>query len=577
MKRFVALSWVCGVLILAPRVVFAEPAFLVDPYLQSPSVEGMTVMWETGDSDNRLEYWSDGNPPVSVSASAVPGRQIYFVTLSGLESHTLYNYRVATSGGVSPAYRFKTWPSDGDGVTDFKLVAFSDSQGNWPARLQDLCENGVIDKECSGGVAENCAQDIAGILITGDLVSDGDNVDQWRDEFFGRCKALFHYVPVLPAMGNHDDPFVHYLEYFTLPENGDILRGEDYYFMDHLNVRLITLNSNIFWPAQRTWFDNLLEDTRWDPRIDHVITQFHHACKSEIWPSGQDLQACGYVRKLESFSSDTGKPSAHLFGHTHAYSRGQSRDVPHLWVNVATSAGDVDYWEEGGEPAVDHQEFQLTYHEYGFVVWHFTSGASPTLRLVRRSGGDDFDTFGYTDETIRDEISLEAANLPPVPPDAVSPVGGTVNPGTVVLRASAFLDPDGDGHLESHWQVTTTAGDYSAPVVDAWGNDTRFENIFKDVDTQAGVDITAYTANLFSADTPYYWRVRYRDEHLEWSDWSEEASFSTGPAVAWGAASVAGAGGRPAVSVGLNATLVFLLPAGALWWIGRRQRPALSE
>jgi len=562
--------WVCSFLAFTAHAVGAAPAFLVEPYLQSPAVDGMTVMWETGDSDNQLEYWKDGDPPVSVSASVVPGRVIYFVALSGLESNTVYNYRVLTSGGTGETYRFKTWPAEGDGVTNFKLVGISDSQGNWPDRLQDICENGMIDKECTDGLVENCPDDIAGILITGDLVSTGSQVDQWRDEFFAPCKTLYHYIPILPAIGNHDDPYVNYVEYFTLPENGDSLRGEDYYTLDYLNMRLITLNTNIFWPAQHTWYEDQLDASLWDPQIDYVLTQFHHACKSEIWPSGQNFQACNFVDKLEAFSADCGKPSAHLYGHTHAYSRGQSRDVKHLWVNVATSAGDIDYWEEGGEPAIDHDEIQMTFHEYGFEIWHFTTGAFPMMRMVRRTGGEDGIYYGYTDESILDEFSLEAANLPPAAPAAVSPVDVEVDPGAVVLQASAFSDPDGDGHLSSHWQVTATAGDYSAPVVDAWGNDTRFENIFYDEDTQAGVDITAYTASL-APDATYYWRVRYRDEHLEWSDWSGEVSFSTGPSQAWGAASVAGAGDRPA-SLGANVFLIFMLPAWALWWVRRKQR-----
>jgi len=570
MKRGIAIALLWGFLVVTAHEVRAAPSFLVEPYLQSPSTDGMTVMWETGDGDNRLEYWREGGPAVAMPASAVPGREIYFVTLTGLESDTVYHYRVMTSGGSGAVYRFKTWPVPGDGVTDFKLVVISDSQGDWPGRLQDICENGMIGTECTGGLAENCPDDIAGILVAGDLVRDGAVTDQYRDEFFGRCKALFHYVPILPAMGNHDDPYVNYEAYFTLPGNGNPLFEEHYYSLDYLNVRLITLDSDIFAPAQNTWFDNLLDATRTDPDIDYVITQFHHACKSEIWPKGQNLQACTYVHKLEELSQDCGKPSAHLFGHTHAYSRGQSRDVKHFWVNVAPSAGDIDFWEEGDVPALDYDEFQMTFHEYGFVVWHFTTGAAPSARLVRRTGGDDMNYYGYTDETIQDEFSVEAANLAPSRPEAVYPVGVNVDGGAVTMQASAFSDPDGDLHLSAHWQVTTTAGDYSDPVVDAWGNRTRYENIFKDADTQAGVDITAYTANL-AANTSYFWRVRYRDEHFEWSDWSEEAPFSTGPAQAWGAASHVGLGNEPA-SLGVNALLVVLLPAGVLAMLQRKGR-----
>ena len=109
------------VLILAAQPAKAAPSFLVEPYLQSPSTDGMTVMWETLDDGSALEFWKDGETPVTVSAQKVPGRDICFVALEGLESNTLYNYRVITDQGTDETYRFKTWPADGDDVEEFKI------------------------------------------------------------------------------------------------------------------------------------------------------------------------------------------------------------------------------------------------------------------------------------------------------------------------------------------------------------------------------------------------------------------------------------------------------------------------
>lgn len=579
MKRAVAAIAAGSLLVvLSSRTpASAEPSFLVEPYLQGPGPETMTVAWETTDSGSRLEYWLEGAPPTSVPATRVGQRDIWYARLTGLDPDTSYDYRVITDAGVGETYRFHTWPSVAPPPAErtATLVVFSDSQGDWPGRLEDICENGVIAKECGGGLAENCSTDVAAVLVTGDLVRNGGEVAQWREEFFGRCKELFHYVPILPAIGNHDTPIDNYLAYFVLPENGSAGRTEQWYYADLLDARLITLDTATFDLAQWQWFDTILSETCSDPAVDYVITQFHHACKSEIWPPGENIQSCIFVSRLQDFTRDCGKPSAHLFGHTHAYSRGQSRDVPHLWVNVAVSAGDIDYW--GEEPPRDYNEFELSYDEYGFSVIHLRSGPNPLLRMVRRTGGDEATYYGYTDDTIRDEIAFVSDNHMPDAPEPLWPVGVEVQGQSVTLQASAFSDPDGDRHLESHWQITTVQGDYSAPLVDAWGNKTRARNIFQDADTQSDADITTYTA-FVGLNQTYYWRVRYRDEHLGWSQWSQEASFSTVPEPPWAPASVVHRGSDPGSSPSHDAALrVALLAAPFVavlsWkrWKGKRR------
>ncbi len=570
MNRAVIISLIAVLILLPIQPATAAPSFLVEPYLQNPSTDGMTVMWETTDGGSRLEYWKDGQEPATATAERVSGRDIYFVTLSGLDSNTIYNYRALTDQGPSPSYKFKTWPAAGEGVESFKMVLFSDSQGNHPERLEDICIMGIIDKECTDGLAESCPSDIAAVIVPGDLVSDGEVVEQWRDEFFGRCRELFHYVPVLPAIGNHDLLPLNYLDYFTLPDNGTPGREEQWYYTDLLNTRLITLNTCAYTVRQWAWFDDILDSTCSDPDIDYVLAQFHYPCRSEVWPPGEDLQACIFKEELIELTRSCGKPSGHFFGHTHAYSRGQSRDLPHIQVNVATSAGNIDYWDEYDQR--DYDEFQVSYDEYGFSVLHVTAGEEPALRMVRRTGGDDSTYHGYTDDTIRDEFSIEAANRAPETPEVIFPVDAQVDPAAIRLRASVFEDPDGDFHLSTHWQISTVSGQYGDPVIDAWGNGTRFENIWMDEDTQAGADITTYTVDLQPAKT-YYLRLRYRDEHLAWSDWSDEASFYTNWLLPCQPASTVATGPPSPTSTPCHLLVAFLVPMGILLFRRRmRQR-----
>lgn len=115
--------------------------------------------------------------------------------------------------------------------------------------------------------------------------------------------------------------------------------------------------------------------------------------------------------------------------------------------------------------------------------------------------------------------AVPADDQPPARPTALLPASGSADVSlTPALQASAFADPDaGDTHAASQWQIDETPWDFASPVFDS----------------------TEDTANLTSISVPagrltysslYTWRVRYEDSHGTWSDWSEEASFTTGGA-----------------------------------------------
>jgi len=76
------------------------------------------------------------------------------------------------------------------------------------------------------------------------------------------------------------------------------------------------------------------------------------SCRSttRIAPSsGQRRAAADHARRRANehrFSMECGKPSAHFYGHTHGYSRGESRDAEPSVVNVASAGGNIDYWGE---------------------------------------------------------------------------------------------------------------------------------------------------------------------------------------------------------------------------------------
>ena len=116
---------------------------------------------------------------------------------------------------------------------------------------------------------------------------------------------------------------------------------------------------------QLEWLDSILSITTSDTIIDFVFAQLHHPHHSELWPEGNTSFTGEVIDKLEVFSTVSGKPSIHFFGHTHGYSRGQSRDHQHFMVNVASGGGNLDYWDEYFQQ--DYEEYIITHDEYGFV------------------------------------------------------------------------------------------------------------------------------------------------------------------------------------------------------------------
>src|SRR5438876_10257102 len=89
-----------------------KPAFLVQPYLQLPMTESITVMWETTVKlPSRVEFGVTPNLNRIVEAAAPV--QLHEVTLYGLEPATAYHYRVCSGDLASEVSSFRTAPTPG--------------------------------------------------------------------------------------------------------------------------------------------------------------------------------------------------------------------------------------------------------------------------------------------------------------------------------------------------------------------------------------------------------------------------------------------------------------------------------
>ncbi|MBW1880569.1 MAG: metallophosphoesterase, partial [Deltaproteobacteria bacterium] len=498
---------------------------VVGPFLQSATPTEIWVVWETDTGDESRVEWGSGEALDQTSTGGFheghDGSRIHEVHLAGLDPETRYVYRVATGGAQSATWHFVT-PPEASAERSFRLVAMSDMQrsSSNPGKYAEVVQDGVIDY-VSVNHGPDMAEEIGLVLAVGDLVQDGWDYPQWAEDFFAPGAELMAQVPYYPVLGNHEDDTPYYFRYFHLPDNGTEGYLEHWWYADYSNLRLIGLDSNFtYWTeAQTSWLDDVLTEVCGDPDIDFVFAQLHHPAKSELWLPGESIFTGRIVEQLEQFTADCDKPSIHFFGHTHGYSRGQSQEHRHLMVNVAVAGGSIDYWGDSAQR--DYPEFAVSTDDWGFVLVEVQAGQSPEFRLRRVSRGDNDVPL---DNTVTDEVVVRLHNATPSSPAPIGPRGDEVLADCFALEASAFSDPDGDAHGASQWQIASDCSQFSLSVYDSWRQD---RNLYFEVDTQAGDDLTDEHVFRLGEERTWCWRLRYRDDGLAWSDWSEPLTFTT--------------------------------------------------
>ncbi len=518
------------------------PSIRVGPFLQQGTPTSIWIVWETTSGDeSRVDYGTSEALGSSANGEVGPGKdatRIHQTQLTGLIPDTTYFYRVTTAGAVGGLEHFRTQAVP-EAEQSFRFVAYSDNQrddGN-PTKHGEVVREGIV-RYVNQNYGSDLSRELAFVLNAGDLVDDGWKYEDWKGDYFDEAQPLISRIPSYPVLGNHEGTSPYFFQYFRLPANGTPGFLEHWWYHDHGNVRIIGLDSNDFFrwlPGQETWLQGVLDQACADPYIDFVFAELHHPFKSELWLPGETDFTGRVIQRMERFSTECKKPSIHFFGHTHAYSRGQSRDHQHLWVNVASAEGNIDYW--GEEPNADYPEFQRSLPEWGFALVEVESGAEPSFTLKRISRGNEIEP---RDNELRDQITIRLHARGPEAPVALEPldVVGPVAPESLRLAGSAYAHPDGRALLESHFQVSTVDGDWSNPVAERWlrvenwyapPGATGRDNGYYSVNTVTDPDVTHADITGLPPSTQLFWRVRYRDAGLMWSEWSAPAPFETGP------------------------------------------------
>ena len=170
----------------------AETKFLVQPYLQFSTQNGMYVLWETKEPATTLVQFGEARANVD---KAVLDREVrlegqrlmHEVLLDNLKAETNYFWQVTTvtqSGEriQTPVYTFKTAVKDSSAYL-FGLVGDTQRNNRTPWAW--------------GKIAEKLWQDRPNFVVhAGDVVDQGLDKNDWIDNFFPNGQILMSRVPV---------------------------------------------------------------------------------------------------------------------------------------------------------------------------------------------------------------------------------------------------------------------------------------------------------------------------------------------------------------------------------------------
>jgi hypothetical protein len=246
----------------------------------------------------------------------------------------------------------------------------------------------------------------------------------------------------------------------------------------------------------------------------------HHPGHTELWPDGNH----GWVQDVViPILAQYNKVCGLYYGHSHWLEFGAHPDAPIHYLLSGGGGAKLDRWGMYTNQQ-DYAEIHKTLDYYGYTIFDF-----------------DLDTRSYVAKTYSlgskkkplnnvqiDEFYQKRVNsTPPKKPSGLAPTGRGTLP--LVFEASPYAGEE--GMMSSQFQITATPGDYSNPLLDVRRD---WENVYGDtgapdynpIDLNEDIDLSRLSvSNRLSAGQSYGWRVRYRDQNLQWSDWSQEQTF----------------------------------------------------
>ena len=527
---------------------FAAPSKYMNPYLQNMKPTSVFVNWLTPNGQTSpisIDYGLTSALGTSQAGtcSVISSTNNYCtVQLTGLKANTVYYYKCMSGTSSTPVYQFRTAVAPGTSGQHIIFAIVGDTRAAGDHVSPDTLITGrnarFLEATLKTKYGANYWTKVSHILNGGDLVMAESNGNEYSREFFLPFNNLTKHLPTYVSIGNHEGNGSYFFNFMKYEDLGPVSGGdlEKYYKFQVGNCLYLMVNSNTNFqtPAQLNWFTTVLDAAKNDNTVDFIFLTFHHPGNSEMWPDGNT----GWIQtNLYNTLKNYPKVALVIYGHSHCYERG------YLELNSATpdythdakvllqggGGSEMDTWTEYANQQ-DYPEIHRSMSVWGYTIvdvdidnksWTAESYNIGMQEELPVSKNVLFDTFHqYTAD-------------PPITPTAVSTIAPT--PTTVTLQASAFQSSGTDKIQSSQFQVRTyPTGTWTSPLVNSKRD---YENIrgyilkapYKPIDNNAGIDLTKLVVTTLTANKQYAWRVRYCDQSLRWTSWSNEMIFINNP------------------------------------------------
>ena len=287
------------------------PDYLILSWTEDP-LTTQTISWRTGTdiTQDRVQYlpaagfngsFEGAQEVTGERKDLYEGHFRFEATLRELAPGTEYVYRVGREGAWSEPASFTT-AAAGEHFSFLYMGDVQDGYEFWGEMLEHVA-------------AEN--PDLKFALLGGDLVDQGHSVTEWQ-EFFAAAWPVFKKIPLMPAVGNHDNSEL-FRKSFALPRNGPQGYEDTIYSFDYGNCHIAVLNSNYMgipdigdYEKIANWLINDLENSgqRWKFLV------FHHPPYPVVYDWRADVLQEHWVPLFEQCGVDMV-----FVGHQHVYMR----------------------------------------------------------------------------------------------------------------------------------------------------------------------------------------------------------------------------------------------------------------
>lgn len=509
------------------------------PYLQTPTPNSIWICWHDTASApvTRIEYGATnalGQSTAGSSELIAPLYRWHSVNLTGLQPNTEYCYKAVSGSGASAVYKFRTLP-DKSYTGKMRFLLLSDTHNpdtTMPVKIIKEAKKKI--EQLYGGDIHN---QLTAVLHSGDIVVSGNSVTEYNKLFFSPMAPLSPYAPFMVVTGNHEGENKFYYDYMKYDEVSAFAppssHAEKFWWFTAGNAMFIGLNTNIVAQVgalQKAWLDIKMLEAENDSSIDFVFCSFHHPPMTELWVEALSYDAGpGYVRnELFPILKKYSKVQQLTYGHTHAFERGtieSNKDGGDFRIVCGGGGGgDTDRWGEFTN--LDYAQIHVSMDHYFFQIVE--------IDIAQKSYEVSMYSLGNSDRS-RDAELMDRWHFRVNQPHPDQPEAQDVRmeDNSVVFQCSAFSGVD--SLMTSHIQISTESS-FNPTLIDTmvnWQNIYGDDAAFNPIDKNAGLDLTvfAFQKYRFVLDQVYFYRVRYRDRNLKWSDWSDAVMFNLSTAL----------------------------------------------